>query len=78
MKDYYFFENYSFLPIVKEKDQINSDKIISLPLKIRGSPTDNIINKYIDKYEKDKNDNYKKDIDCFFVIRNSKLKKRVF
>jgi len=32
MKDYYFFENYSFLPIVKEKDQINSETVSQINL----------------------------------------------
>ena len=64
--------------LLKEKDQIEGDKILSIPLKIRGLPTNNKINKYIDNYEKDKNINYKKDIDCFFTIRNSKLKKKKY
>lgn len=74
ISNYYLFENYTLIPITKDSNYEKADIIIDHHYNIKGNNTNDDITKYIDDYDKEKIEEYNKNIDCYFYLRKNKQK----
>ena len=74
-KNYYFFENMSFIPITNSDIKENLDFIIDIPLKIQNKSFKNShLDDYIKKYDDKILETYISEIDYLFYLRRNPKK----
>jgi hypothetical protein len=75
-KNYYFFQDMSYLPITQSKETTNYDNRVDTHLKLTGDIRPNEVDKYMEEYYLKRNKKDQMNINYLFYLRNNKSKLR--